>query len=151
MRPVQKGKTVDVTYKSAKRACRASLVSAGLLGASAVALGAWGAHAGPVHLGPVGSATWRTAVDYHALHALALLGTAGVQAAGTGGRALRWASVAFGVGVLGFSGSLYVLALGGPRWLGPVTPLGGLALVAGWLALAWAGLPAGRVGTDTGR
>lgn len=123
-----------------EQGCRASLVTAGLLGASAVALGAWGAHAGVVRLGPAGGAIWRTAVDYHALHALALLGIAGVQAAGVGGRTLRWASLAFGVGVLGFSGSLYGLALGGPRWLGPITPLGGLALLAGWITVAVAGL-----------
>ncbi len=52
----------------------------------------------------------------------------------------------FAAGVLLFSGSLYVLALGGPRWLGPVTPLGGLAFIAGWLALLWAGVRSGSAG-----
>jgi uncharacterized membrane protein YgdD (TMEM256/DUF423 family) len=57
--------------------------------------------------------------------------------------ALTTAGWRFLVGVLAFSGSLYLLALGGPRWLGPVTPLGGLAFVTGWLALLVAALRSG--------
>jgi uncharacterized membrane protein YgdD (TMEM256/DUF423 family) len=53
-------------------------------------------------------------------------------------RALRIAGVAFALGVPLFSASLYGLALGGPRWLGPVTPFGGTAFLVGWLAFAWA-------------
>ena len=57
---------------------------------------------------------------------------------------LRWVTRCWTTGTLLFSGSLYVLALGGPRWLGPVTPLGGVALLAGWLLLALAARRGGR-------
>ncbi len=73
---------------------------------------------------------------YHLLHAVALLAIAlSAQAS-----ALRAAGWLFAAGIALFSGSLYALALGGPRWLGPVTPLGGLALIAGWLWLLRAAL-----------
>lgn len=117
---------------------------AGLLGAAGVLLGAFGAHGLKSQLGPTGLDTWHTAVTYHLLHAVALLGV-GVwwrvaRAAGTTGAALPLAGGAFAIGVLLFSGSLYILALGGPRWLGPVTPVGGAAFIAGWAAVIWAAL-----------
>lgn len=114
--------------------------SAGVFGASAVALGAWGAHAGPAHLDAAALRAWQTAVHYQAMHALALLGLAALGAAGVGGRCVRLAGVAWTVGTVAFSGSLYGLALGGPRWLGPTTPLGGAVLLLGWLAVAGVGL-----------
>ena len=99
----------------------------GLAGASAVMLGAFGAHALRQVLDPQHRELWRTAVDYHAWHALAVgLG---------GGRSGRFAVGAFALGIVLFSGSLYALALGAPRWVGVVTPLGGLAFIAGWIAL----------------
>jgi len=78
---------------------------------------------------------WETAARYQMYHALALLGAAAWarSATGTAGRRIGWAALCWCVGVVLFSGSLYGLASGGPRWLGPVTPLGGLALIAGWL------------------
>ncbi len=103
-------------------------------------LGAFGAHGLKSRLGAAGLDTWQTAVSYHLIHALALLGVAlwmRVGGSGTSG-ALSLAGWCFVAGVLMFSGSLYLLALGGPRLLGPVTPLGGVAFIAGWLALAWA-------------
>ena len=104
---------------------------AGLAGASAVMLGAFGAHALRQVLDPQHGALWRTAVDYHAWHALAL-----VLAMGLGrGRSGRFAVGAFAWGIVLFSGSLYALALGAPRWVGMVTPLGGLSFIAGWIAL----------------
>ncbi|MFW6092323.1 MAG: DUF423 domain-containing protein [Pseudomonadota bacterium] len=128
-------------------------VVAAIYGASGVALGAFGAHGLESRLGAAGLETWRTAVSYHLFHTLALLAvavwmrTAGVDGPARGALALAgWCFVA---GVLAFSGSLYALALnatapgGGSsvvRLLGPVTPLGGLAFIAGWLALAWAAL-----------
>jgi len=77
-------------------------------------------------------AVWETAVDYQFWHALALLalGLARLES-----RLVAMAAALLTVGVVLFSGSLYWLALGGPRWLGPVTPLGGLALMAGWAVL----------------
>ena len=107
---------------------------AGLAGASAVLLGAFGAHALRGMLDPAHRELWRTAVEYHAWHALAL-----VLAAGLGtGRAGRCAVAAFALGIVLFSGSLYALALGAPRWTGIVTPFGGVAFVVGWIALGMA-------------
>ncbi|WP_108471126.1 DUF423 domain-containing protein [Rhodanobacter thiooxydans] len=105
----------------------------GLAGASAVLLGAFGAHALRGVLDARGSELWRTAVDYHVWHALALAVAAGLGR----GRSGRVAMGAFAAGIVLFSGSLYALALGAPRWVGIITPFGGLAFVIGWLALGW--------------
>ncbi|WP_266169451.1 DUF423 domain-containing protein [Dyella subtropica] len=105
----------------------------GLAGASAVALGAFGAHALRDVLDARGSELWHTAVNYHFWHALALACT---SFAATG----RWRHVgmaAFALGIVLFSGSLYALALGAPRWWGAITPLGGLAFIVGWMALGF--------------
>ncbi|GAB2558271.1 DUF423 domain-containing protein [Rhodanobacter koreensis] len=103
----------------------------GLAGASAVLLGAFGAHALRGVLDARGSELWHTAVNYHALHALAL-----VLAAGMGqGRSGRVAIAAFAIGIVLFSGSLYALALDAPRWVGIITPFGGVAFISGWIAL----------------
>ena len=116
---------------------RFPLLAAGLLGLTGVALGALGAHALKVTLLERGmTQAWETAARYHLFHAVAALGVAAWQraAAGTGSAGLMlWAARLWCAGTLLFSGSLYWLALGGPRWLGPVTPLGGLALMAGWV------------------
>lgn len=117
-----------------------TLALAGSLGVFAVALGAFGAHALAPRLGAQGQQTWHTAVFYHAVHAVALLALAALQAAVPALRGLATAAWAFFVGVILFSGSLYALALGGPRSLGPVTPLGGLCLLVGWGCVAVAGL-----------
>lgn len=108
-------------------------VLVGAAGASAVLLGAFGAHALRGVLDARGSELWHTAADYHAWHALALAVAAGIGR----GRSGRLAIIAFVVGIVLFSGSLYALALGAPRWVGIITPLGGLTFVAGWLALGW--------------
>lgn len=108
-----------------------TLCAAGL-GFAGVALGAFGAHGLKPALEANGSMeTWKTAVLYHLIHAVALLALAR-----GGGRADRRIAVLWVAGVVLFSGSLYWLALGGPRLLGPVTPLGGLAFLAGWGWLA---------------
>jgi len=96
----------------------------------AVALGAFGAHALKSRVDAEHLAIWSTAVHYHALHALALF-VYGVWRERSGGKS--HAGFAFLAGIALFSGSLYGLALGGPSWLGPLTPLGGLAFLAGWL------------------
>lgn len=114
-------------------------------GALAVGLGAFGAHALRERLEQAGHLdTWQTAVLYHALHALALVGyglwRAHARAACAQDGACRagrpWAGIAFALGLLAFSGSLYGLALGGPRVLGPVTPSGGALLLLGWILFA---------------
>ena len=116
------------------------LLAAGILGLSGVALGAMGAHALKVTLIERGmTIAWESAARYHLFHAVALVGIAAwvrVDPTANGTRLMAWTAKLWCVGVLLFSGSLYWLALGGPRWLGPVTPFGGIALLAGWLLVA---------------
>lgn len=106
-----------------------------LAGASAVLLGAFGAHALRGAIDPSHAQIWETAVKYQFWHALAL----GLAAAGAPRTRWRGAAVcAFAAGIVLFSGSLYLLALGAPDWVGIVTPFGGIALVLGWIALGFA-------------
>jgi uncharacterized membrane protein YgdD (TMEM256/DUF423 family) len=110
-----------------------------VLGALGVALGAFGAHALRDTLGPRELAIWQTAVQYHLLHAaLGVAVTLGGRAGALTERAAAGVGWCWAAGVLLFAGSLYALALGGPRLLGPVTPLGGLFFIVGWLWLACA-------------
>lgn len=104
----------------------------------AVLLGAFGAHGLKARLTAEQLAWWQTGVQYHAWHALGLLGIGLLlllQPALAGARLAAWLLLA---GLVVFSGSLYAMALGAPRWLGAITPLGGLAFIAGWAVLAWA-------------
>lgn len=104
----------------------------GLLAMAGVILGAFGAHALEPTLAERGTkAVWETAVDYQMWHALGLLFLAFLPKEFP----LRRIAMLFTGGVLLFSGSLYWLALGGPTWLGPITPLGGLSLILGWATL----------------
>ncbi len=112
-----------------------SLLAGALYGVTGVVLGAWGAHGLEAFLGGGDTGPWETAVQYQLTHALALL-LLGVLLHLNADPAMIWSSRLVILGVLLFSGSIYLLTLGGPRWLGPVTPLGGSALIAGWLALA---------------
>lgn len=123
---------------------RTTLLSAGLLGLTGVALGALGAHALRDFLLERGMTTaWETAARYHLLHAVALLGAAAWlrTASGTVYRRLSWAARLWVAGTVLFSGSLYATAAGGPHWLWPGAPLGGLILMAGWLCVVAAALP----------
>lgn len=108
----------------------------GLFGFLAVALGAFGAHALRERWTPADLAIFETGVRYQMYHALALLLAALFLARGGGG-AGSLAGWGFTVGIVVFSGSLYLMVLTGERWLGAVTPLGGLAFLVGWAALAW--------------
>jgi uncharacterized membrane protein YgdD (TMEM256/DUF423 family) len=101
---------------------------AGILGTTAVALGAFGAHGLKERLSAIPEAAgwWQTATFYLLTHAVAV----GALRASPSGRC--WA-----LGAAIFSGTLYALALGAPRWLGAVTPVGGGLLLAGWVLLAW--------------
>ena len=102
-----------------------------------VGLGAFAAHGLKARLAPDLLAVFETGVRYQMFHALALLavGWACARWPGVATTASGWLFVA---GTLLFSGSLYVLALSGVRWLGAITPIGGLAFLGGWLCLAWA-------------
>lgn len=108
-----------------------------LSGLVSVAAGAFGAHALRARLSADLLAAFETGARYQMFHALALLGVA-LLAARVPGAALTWAGWLFVAGTLLFSGSLYALALTGVRALGAVTPVGGVAFLAGWLALALA-------------
>lgn len=109
--------------------------SAGL----AVLLGAFGAHALKTRLAPEQLVTFETGVRYHLAHALGLLAAA--WAVGRfGGDAARWGGWLLAAGTLLFSGSLYLLALTGVRWVGIITPFGGVAFIVGWALLAMAAL-----------
>lgn len=112
-----------------------------VFGGLGVALGAFGAHALQSTLTPEDLATFETGVRYQMYHALALLAVswAGTQWEAATVGAAGWSFV---IGIVVFSGSLYVLVLTGHRWLGAVTPIGGAAFLLGWGLLAWAALRA---------
>jgi uncharacterized membrane protein YgdD (TMEM256/DUF423 family) len=113
------------------------LFLAGLNGAVAVLMGAFAAHArGPQH--PFASA-FSTGAHYHLVHAAAMA-VAALAARGAAAPRAQMAAMLFLAGIVLFSGSLYLLTLTGVRAFGYITPVGGLALVAGWLALALAAL-----------
>jgi uncharacterized membrane protein YgdD (TMEM256/DUF423 family) len=116
---------------------RTFAVLGALSGAISVAAGAFGAHALKARLAPDLLAVFETAARYQMFHALGLLAAAWAAGRFAGGGA-AWAGWLFVAGTVLFSGSLYALALTGVRWLGAVTPFGGVALIAGWIALAWA-------------
>lgn len=108
-----------------------------MLAALGVAIGAFGAHGLKETLARTGYAdTFETAVRYHMYHALALVALAAVAGYAPNVKT-GLAALLFMAGVLLFSGSLYVLALTGIRWLGAITPLGGMCFIAGWLVVAW--------------
>jgi len=112
------------------------------LGACGVALGAFGAHALRMRLAPDALALWNTATQYLFWHALGVLATGLACALLPESAWLRLAGAALATGILLFSGSLYLLALGAPKAIGAITPFGGLAFIAGWVALALAALRA---------
>lgn len=115
---------------------RARLVRLGAIAmAFGVALGAFGAHGLRARLSPDLLAIYETGVRYHLVHGLALF-VAAWLAGEDRGRAARLAGLLFAVGILLFSGSLYLLALTGVRTFGAITPLGGVAWIAAWLILA---------------
>jgi uncharacterized membrane protein YgdD (TMEM256/DUF423 family) len=103
----------------------------------AVAAGAFGAHALRTRLSPELLAVFETGARYQMYHALGLMAVAWAITRWPG-PLLTWAGWLFAAGTVLFSGSLYALALSGMRWLGAVTPFGGVAFLAGWLCLALA-------------
>lgn len=108
-----------------------------MFGFLAVALGAFGAHALKGRLSPEDLTIFETGVRYQMYHALALLLLATLLVRGGTAGSYTLAGWAFSVGILLFSGSLYLMVFSGQRWLGAVTPLGGVAFLIGWMALAW--------------
>jgi len=116
---------------------RIFFVLGSLSGFLGVALGAFGAHALKARLGADLLATFEVGVRYQMYHAFALLAVGWAQTRWPGA-VLDASGWLFLAGTVIFSGSLYVLSLSGMRWLGAITPIGGIALLAGWLCLAWA-------------
>lgn len=127
---------------------RKLLIAGALLAAAGVASGAFGAHALRDVLDARSLAVWQTAVQYHLIHALAAVAVA-LAVSAPQRRSFAAAGWLLLAGVVLFSGSLYLLAFTGVRWLGAITPLGGVAFIAGWLLLAWTGCA--RRGVRSGR
>jgi len=119
---------------------RLFLVIAAISGFFAVVVGAFAAHGLKQIIAPEMLEVVKTGVQYQMYHALALLLVALWLSHKPAARGLKAGGLAFILGSLLFSGSLYALALGAPRWLGPITPLGGLCFLIGWVSLlvaAW--------------
>jgi uncharacterized membrane protein YgdD (TMEM256/DUF423 family) len=116
-------------------------------GAAAVMLGAFGAHALKDQLSPDMLTVYHTAVDYHFIHAAALLASALLPCPPAHPGLRRLASIFFGLGIILFSGSLYALALSGISRLGLITPFGGLFFIAGWILLLSASLRRAQPGS----
>ncbi len=120
------------------------LAASGVVGFLGVALGAFGAHGLRARLESLPDFArrmewWETAARYQLIHALAL-GLAAYLCTRSEALAARIAGGGFLVGVLLFSGSLYTMTITGARWLGAVTPLGGVAFLVGWACVVWAAL-----------
>jgi uncharacterized membrane protein YgdD (TMEM256/DUF423 family) len=117
---------------------RGGWILVALSGFVVVVAGAFGAHALDGRLAPRLLEAFDTGVRYQAWHTLAAMAVLiwRAQQPLKGQRAVLWL---WSMGMAAFSGSLYLLALTGAHWLGPITPLGGLLLMAGWLTLAWCG------------
>ncbi|MFC3942015.1 DUF423 domain-containing protein [Pseudomonas gingeri NCPPB 3146 = LMG 5327] len=116
---------------------RGFLLLAAFFGFTGVALGAFAAHGLKNRLSADYLAIFHTGVSYQLIHALALFGVA-LLATHIPGRLVTWAGVSFTVGILLFSGSLYLLTLTGASKLGIITPFGGLAFLLGWFCLGLA-------------
>jgi uncharacterized membrane protein YgdD (TMEM256/DUF423 family) len=112
------------------------LLIAALNGFIAVALGAFGAHGLKHRLSTDLLAVYQTGVQYHFYHTLALLAVGLLMLQWPLNHSLRWSALLFCIGIVIFSGSLYVLSISGVRWLGAITPIGGIAFLAGWIMLA---------------
>ena len=104
--------------------------TASLFAACAVGMGAFGAHGLKQHFldKPAAGGWWETATLYLLVHAIAVAALASTS---------RAAGYCMLIGAFIFSGTLYAMALGAPTWLGAITPLGGTALILGWLVLTW--------------
>jgi uncharacterized membrane protein YgdD (TMEM256/DUF423 family) len=119
---------------------RACIATAAVALALAVLLGAFGAHALRARLAADQLAIFHTAVDYHFWHALGLLATGTLMLVRPDAPGLSWVAGFLATGLVLFCGSLYLLALGGPDWLGALAPVGGLAFCAAWVLLAMAAI-----------
>lgn len=113
---------------------RSILLTAATFLVLAVALGAFGAHGLKAKLSAELMQVYKTGVEYHFYHALGLL-LIGVLASTMPSGLLQWSALLLGLGIVLFSGSLYLMAVTGIRWLGAITPFGGVSFIAGWVLL----------------
>jgi len=116
---------------------RRCITAGALLMLLGVILGAFGAHALQALLSPQRLASYQTGVNYQLLHSLGLVAVGIVAQLTTETKRLRWSARLMLVGILLFSGSIYLMAAGAPRALGMVAPLGGLSFMSAWGLLAW--------------
>ena len=100
----------------------------------AVIIGAFGAHALENEFTADRMQTYNTGVEYHFYHALGLL-LVGIIAFHSSSKQIMWSAILLGLGIFIFSGSLYVLAVTDIRWMGAITPIGGVSFIAGWIFL----------------
>ena len=112
------------------------LILAGFFGATAVGFGAFGAHGLKDILSVRMLEVYQTAVKYQMFHVSALL-SLGILLKFLESKTLQAAGVFFSIGIIIFSGSLYTLSLTGIKWLGAITPIGGVFFIIGWMFLAW--------------
>ncbi|WP_339740686.1 DUF423 domain-containing protein [uncultured Sunxiuqinia sp.] len=120
------------------------LLTASALLALAVIIGAFGAHGLKAKLSDDLMQVYKTGVEYHFYHALGLL-LIGALSIHMPSPLISWSAICLTAGIVIFSGSLYVLSITGIKWLGAITPLGGLSFIAGWILLfvaVWKKLPA---------
>ena len=117
--------------KPGSRPVALALILGGLFGLTGVAAGAFGAHGLKQSVSASDLEIWKTGAHYQQLHAAVLIGVAGA-ARYLGPSQVRVIVSLLTLGIVVFAGALYTLALGGPRWLGAVAPVGGLSLMAGW-------------------
>lgn len=112
-----------------------------IIGAVAVAcgimLGAFGAHGLAKQVEPAQLAVWKTATDYHLYAAFGLLFMGVIMQLFPEAKGVNRAATLLAIGAFFFSGSLYLLVLTGQRWLGPITPLGGIIMIVAWFYFAW--------------
>jgi uncharacterized membrane protein YgdD (TMEM256/DUF423 family) len=120
-----------------KNLTRVFVILGSLNAALAVILGAFGAHLLKSQLSENLMATFQTANQYHFFHALGLFAVAFI-ASHTNSKLVKWSGFLMFIGIILFSGSLYILSITGIKWLGAITPIGGIAFIGAWILLAMA-------------
>jgi uncharacterized membrane protein YgdD (TMEM256/DUF423 family) len=132
--------TAESVQQGSRRVPGVPLIAGGLLAFLAVMAGAFGAHGLRGLVSERGLEVFQTAVTYQMYHAIALVLVAVLSALGLPRKLLAWAAGFYLAGILLFSGSLYLLVLTEIRWIGPITPLGGVCFMVGWALLIASGI-----------
>jgi uncharacterized membrane protein YgdD (TMEM256/DUF423 family) len=130
---------------------RTIFIVAGIAGLTGVLAGTFGAHGLRGRLTPELLDIFEVGVRYHLMHAVALLALGAVAAVTTCSVLLRWTAWLFAIGILVFSGSLYLLATTGQKWLGMITPFGGFMFILGWLCVTIFGVRMSQAHSEASR